>query len=232
MSDEASLDCERCRDAHSSSQTALTSYTFRLTSSRADIRLLLQIVLRGKVVQANALPREKLLHLADLTAPRLAGGRDRERDDEPWAFESRDYLRSLVVGKEVSFSISYTVPTTNPPLEFGIVYVVNPDGTEVDVAAELVRAGWAKVRDSSKRDQANGSSEDDEAAITASRRAFLRDLEEEAKIMARGLWSTDRPPKRLIEYTMPSDPVAFLAEYKGKPLDGALISLYLLFPPH
>ncbi|BGP28262.1 hypothetical protein JCM10295v2_007249 [Rhodotorula toruloides] len=125
---------------------------------------------------------EKVLHLADLTAPRLG---TRDRDDEPWAFESRDFLRSLVVGKEVSFSISYTVPSdSNPsqPLEFGIVYVVNPtDGSEVDVAAELVRSGWAKVRDSSKRDQAHGDSEDGQAV--AQRRAYLRDLEEEAKIV-------------------------------------------------
>ncbi|BGP16324.1 hypothetical protein JCM10213_009173 [Rhodosporidiobolus nylandii] len=171
------------------------------------------LVLRGKVVQPNALPREKLLHLADLYAPRLG---TRDRDDEPWAFESRDYLRSLVVGKEVSFSVSYTVPSVSPPLEFGIVYVLNPDGTETDVAAELVRAGWAKVRDSNKRDQAG---DDEDSAATASRRAFLRDLEEEAKIMARGLWSTDKPPARTMEYMMPSDPVAWLAEYKGKPID-------------
>ncbi|GAA5898069.1 hypothetical protein JCM6882_003319 [Rhodosporidiobolus microsporus] len=172
------------------------------------------LVLRGRVVQHNALPQEKVLHLADLQAPRLGS---RDRDDDAWAFESRDYLRSLVVGKEVSFSVSYTVPSTNPPLEFGIVYVLNPDGTETDVAAELVRAGWAKVRDSNKRDQANG--DDDEAAATASRRAFLRDLEEEAKVMARGLWSSDRAPQRTVEYTMPSDPIAFLNQYKGKSID-------------
>ncbi|GAA5975870.1 hypothetical protein JCM11641_002826 [Rhodosporidiobolus odoratus] len=178
------------------------------------------LVLRGKIVQPDALPREKVLHLADLTAPRIGG---RDRSDEPWAFESRDYLRSLVVGKEVSFSISYTVPSTSPPLEFGVVFIVNPDGTETDVAAELVRAGWAKVRDSNKRDQAHAAAalegEETEAAVTASRRAYLRDLEEEARIMARGLWTTDKPPARTVEYLMPSDPIAFLNEHKGKELD-------------
>ncbi|GAA6013769.1 hypothetical protein JCM10207_008185 [Rhodosporidiobolus poonsookiae] len=169
------------------------------------------LVLRGKVVQSNALPREKLLHLADLYGPRLGS---RDRPDEPWAFESRDYLRSLVVGKEVSFTISYTVPTTSPPLEFGIVYALNPDGTETDVAAELVRAGWAKVRDSTKRDQAT---DDDDS--TASRRAYLRDLEDEAKVMARGLWSSDAPPARTVDYLMPSDPVAFLQQHKNQAVD-------------
>ncbi|GAA5875888.1 hypothetical protein JCM3774_001113 [Rhodotorula dairenensis] len=173
------------------------------------------LILRGPVVQNNALPREKVLHLADLNAPRLGS---REREDEAWAFESRDFLRSLVVGKEVSFTVSYSVPSANGPLEFGIVYVpaANDDGTEIDVAAELVRAGWAKVRDSAKRDHAGG---DDESAATASRRAFLRDLEEEARAAGRGLWTVDRPPQRRVNYTMPEDPVAFLAEYKGKPLD-------------
>lgn len=163
--------------------------------------------------------REKVLHLADLNAPRLGS---RERDDEPWAFESRDFLRSLVVGKEVSFSVSYTVPsTTSGPLEFGIVYAPAADasGAEIDVAAELVRAGWAKVRDSNKRDQAGN---DDESNAVASRRAYLRDLEQEAQRDGRGLWSSDRAPARRVNYTMPEDPNAFLAEYKGQQL-GAIV---------
>ncbi|GAA5833480.1 hypothetical protein JCM9279_001538 [Rhodotorula babjevae] len=170
------------------------------------------LVLRGPVVQADALPREKVLHLADLTAPRLGS---RDRDDEPWAFEARDYLRSLTVGKEVSFTVSYTIPTANN-LEFGIVYAHSDDGDDLDVAAELVRAGWAKVRDAPRRDQAG---DDDDSAQTASRRAFLRDLEEEARILARGLHSSDRAPNRRVDYSMPSDPLAFLAQYKAKQLD-------------
>lgn len=172
-----------------------------------------QLVLRGPVVQPDALPREKVLHLADLTAPRLGS---RDRDDEPWAFESRDYLRALTVGKEVSFTVSYTIPTSN--LEFGIVYAHSPDadGDDLDVAAELVRAGWAKVRDAPRRDQAG---DDQDSNATASRRAYLRDLEEEARVTGRGLHSSDRPPQRRVDYTMPADPVAFLAEHKGKPVD-------------
>ncbi|GAA5892084.1 hypothetical protein JCM5296_004053 [Sporobolomyces johnsonii] len=194
------------------------------------------LVLRGKIVQNNALPKEKVLHLADLTAPRLG---TRDRPDEPWAFEARDFLRSLVVGKEVTFSLSYTVQTTTPPLEFGVVYAQGPDGQEIDVAAEIVKAGWAKVRDSSKRDQQGATGATDEDDGTATRRAFLRDLEEEAKIMARGLWSTDGQPDRTVEYSMPEDPAAFLAEHKGKPIDaivegvtnGSQVRARLLFSP-
>ncbi|GAA5961162.1 hypothetical protein JCM3765_001249 [Sporobolomyces pararoseus] len=189
------------------------------------------LVLRGKIVQNNVLPKEKVLHLADLTAPRL-GTRDRE--DEPWAFEARDYLRSLVVGKEVSFSISYTVSTVSPPLEFGIVYVQSPTGeNEVDVAAELVRSGWAKVRES------NYKSKGDEPTEEENRKAFLKDLEEEAKVMGRGLWSSQDQPERQVDYQMPQDPAQFLAQNKGKPIDaivegvtnGSQIRARLLFSP-
>ncbi|GAA5925886.1 uncharacterized protein JCM15063_005152 [Sporobolomyces koalae] len=192
------------------------------------------LVLRGKVVQADALPKEKVLHLADLTAPRLG---TRDRDDEPWAFEARDYLRSLVVGKEVSFTVSYSVSTTTPPLEFGIVYVpaAREGEPDTDVAAELVRAGWAKVREAHSSRKAD--SEDEDPAHN--RKAFLKDLEEDAKAHARGLWSAEGQPARNVEYQMPQDPAAFLAEHKGKPIDaivegvtnGSQVRARLLFSP-
>ncbi|GAA6062972.1 hypothetical protein JCM10212_005731 [Sporobolomyces blumeae] len=203
------------------------------------------LVLRGKIVQNNALPKEKVLHLADLTAPRL-GTRDSSRPDEPWAFEARDYLRSLVVGKEVSFHVSYQVPSTQPPLEFGVVYApAHDDGADspghvIDVAAEIVRAGWAKVRDSNftpkpRAGDADASDEDP----TQQRRAFLKDLEEDARRNQRGLWSGDEQPDRNVEYNMPNDPAAFLAKYKGKPIDaiieavpnGSQVRARLLFSP-
>lgn len=167
--------------------------------------------------------------MADLSAPRLG---TRDRPDEPWAFEARDYLRSLVVGKEVSFSISYTVATVQPPLEFGIVYVnssQDQSSTELDVAAELVRAGWAKVRESTyNKPRNNGSGGDDsEPNDEESRKAFLKDLEEEAKAAGRGLWSRDEQPERQVEYSMPTDPAQFLSQYKAQPIDGQFPLLLL-----
>ncbi|GAA5915362.1 uncharacterized protein JCM6883_006810 [Sporobolomyces salmoneus] len=195
------------------------------------------LVLRGKIVQPNVLPKEKVLHLADLTSPRLG---TRDRPDEPLAFEARDYLRSLVVGKQVSFSISYVVSTVQPPLEFGIVYLSTPnedgsEGSEIDVAAELVKSGWAKVRESNYKSRGGGG---EEMSEEENRKAFLKDLEEEAKVMGRGLWR-GQEEEREIEYQMPSDPAQFLAQYKGKPIDaivesvtnGSQVRARLLFSP-
>lgn len=164
----------------------------------------------------------QVLHLADLTAPRLG---TRDRADEPWAFEAREYLRSLVVGKEVSFTVSYTIATSNPPLEFGIVYAESSDAQQIDVAAEVVRAGWAKVREQSSAYKPR-LGEDGQLSDEDARKAFLRDLEHEAKANARGLWSGHAQSERTVEYQMPQDVGAFLAQHKGKPVDGP----FLCFP--
>ncbi|GAA5853221.1 hypothetical protein JCM3766R1_000199 [Sporobolomyces carnicolor] len=193
------------------------------------------LVLRGKIVHPNVLPKEKVLHLADLTAPRLG---TRDRADEPWAFEAREYLRSLVVGKEVSFTVSYTIATSNPPLEFGIVYAESSDAQQIDVAAEVVRAGWAKVREQSSAYKPR-LGEDGQLSDEDARKAFLRDLEQEAKANARGLWSGHAQSERTVEYQMPQDVGAFLAQHKGKPVDaivegvpnGAQVRARLLFSP-
>jgi len=129
------------------------------------------------------------------------------------------------------------VGTTSPPLEFGLVYVNSPSSDEeseqggiIDVGAELVRNGWAKVRESKR-------GENDDESEQGSRRAFLRDLEEDAKSQARGLWSSSsamEEEERKVDYQMPQDPNEFLLKYKGKPIDGKALSLtfnsWLLIP--
>lgn len=116
----------------------------------------------------SSIPKERILHLEALAAPRVG---NRDRSDEDWAFEGREYVRAQLVGKTVNFTISHTVNTTNPPLEFGIVTYTKPDGETIDVALETVKAGWARVRENKGADDEEGS-----------RRQILRDAEEEAKV--------------------------------------------------
>ncbi|KAM0791327.1 hypothetical protein ACM66B_005797 [Microbotryomycetes sp. NB124-2] len=168
------------------------------------------VVLRGKVV-GTALPKERILHLEGLTAPRTG---NRDRPDEPWAFEAREYLRSLVVGKNVEFSVAYTVNTTTPPLEFGNITLTTPSGEKVDVALAIVKNGWAKVRE--------GKSSGEEEGEAVSRKDQLKAAEEEAKNAQRGLWSAAPAPEREVNYNMPEDPAAFLAEHKGRPVDAVI----------
>ncbi|SCV72043.1 BQ2448_4737 [Microbotryum intermedium] len=169
------------------------------------------LVLRGKVLSPNSLPRERVVHLDDgLTAPRV-GNRDRE--DEPWAFDAREYLRALLVGKTVNFQITRTIATTTAPLEFARVFFTQPDGEQIDVGLAVVKAGWAKLRDLPK-----GAADSEEDP----RRAEFVQAEEEAKVMARGMWATSGPPEQHVNFSMPEDPSAFLAEYKGRPLDAII----------
>ncbi|KAE8727131.1 TUDOR-SN protein 1 isoform 2 [Hibiscus syriacus] len=81
-------------------------------------------------------PPEKTITLASLIAPRLAR---RGGVDEPFAWDSREYLRKLCIGKEVTFRVEYTVPSIGR--EFGTVYL----GGDKNIAMLVVSGGWAKV---------------------------------------------------------------------------------------
>ncbi|KAL8139970.1 hypothetical protein V2J09_005991 [Rumex salicifolius] len=89
------------------------------------------------VTKGDAIPPEKSINLAGLSAPRLArrGGLD-----EPFAWESREYLRKLCVGKEVVFKVDYTVASIGR--DFGSVFM-----GKQNVAELVVADGWAKVRE-------------------------------------------------------------------------------------
>jgi len=93
------------------------------------------IVLRGRAT--NGPPPERQLSLAYVSAPRL--GRKDEKG-EAYAWESREYLRKLIVGKEVSFKVQYT---TKNGREFGQVVL----GLDQDVTQILVSLGLVKLRD-------------------------------------------------------------------------------------
>ncbi|KAI1475777.1 hypothetical protein K445DRAFT_25220 [Daldinia sp. EC12] len=112
---------------------------------------------------------ERVFSLAFVTGPHL------KRDgDEPFAFQSRDYLRKLVVGKVVQCSILYTIPTSGR--EYGVAQL--KDGTKLP--DELVKAGWLKVREDAGRKE--------ESEEVLERLETLRSLEAEAKAEGRGLW--------------------------------------------
>lgn len=53
------------------------------------------------LVSPNNPAAERTLSLAYVSAPRLS-----KDGDEPYAFQSREYLRELTVGKPVKFSVS------------------------------------------------------------------------------------------------------------------------------
>eukprot|EP00884_Botryococcus_braunii_P011096 jgi/Botrbrau1/19989/Bobra.0796s0002.1 len=91
--------------------------------------------------RSNGPPLEKSITLASLIAPRL-GKRDGSTPDEPFAWASREFLRTLTIGKPCSFKVHYTLENV-PGREFGSVFV-----DDVNIALQVVSNGWAKVRPS------------------------------------------------------------------------------------
>jgi len=103
------------------------------------------VVIRG--APRGGPPPEKTLALTNINAPRLArrpnpslpeGG-----EDEPWAWEAREFLRKLVVGKTVLGCVVHSTATR----EYGVLLLGDDPTTGVDVALRLVEEGLATVRD-------------------------------------------------------------------------------------
>ncbi|WVZ75211.1 hypothetical protein U9M48_023292 [Paspalum notatum var. saurae] len=170
------------------------------------------------------IPPEKSITLSYLMAPRLAR---RGGVDEPFAWESREFLRKLCIGKEVTFRVDYTAP--NIGREFGTVYL-----GDKNVAYSVVSAGWARVKEQGPK----GGEQNPYLA------ELLR-LEEAAKQQGVGRWSKepvaveesirDLPPSAIGEASG-FDAKGFAAANKGKSLeaiveqvrDGSTVRVYLL----
>ncbi|SPC67296.1 related to transcriptional coactivator p100 [Ustilago sp. UG-2017b] len=190
------------------------------------------IVIRPKGV--NIPGKEETVHIAGIAAPRL-GSRDRE--DDPQAFPSREYLRLLTVGREIRYRNEYTVPApaavpgsaVAQPRQFAHVFLPpkGPGLPDTNVAHEILAAGWAKVHDSVAR-------RSDEADDSGSWRQKLRSVQEQAVAAGVGLWGPDDLLK--VHHSMPEDTAVFLAEWKGKPIesiveqvrDGSMLRVRLL----
>lgn len=141
---------------------------------------------------------ERTFSLAYVTAPHL-----KREGDEPFAFQSREYLRNLVVGKPVQCNVLYTIPTSGR--DFGTVKL--KDGT--DFPDELVKAGWLKVREDAGRK--------DDSEDVLERLETLRSLESQAKAEGKGLWAG---VGGIIELQNDLGGPEFLTQWKGKTVDG------------
>ncbi|KAK1270898.1 hypothetical protein QJS04_geneDACA024967 [Acorus gramineus] len=170
------------------------------------------------------LPPEKTVTLSSIIAPRLAR---RGGIDEPFAWESREYLRKLCIGKEVAFKTDYTVASIGR--EFCSVFL-----GDKNVAFLIVSEGWAKVRE-------QGQQKGEASPFLAE---LLR-LEEQAKQQGVGRWTkTPGASEAAIRNLPPSaigdssnfDAMGLLAANKGSPMqgiveqvrDGSTVRVYLL----
>lgn len=127
---------------------------------------------------------------------------------QPHAFQSRDFLRKLAVGKEVQFNILYSVGTANR--EHGLVTL--PDGSSL--LETLVSEGMVKLRE----DAAKRSDQGEDGPFVEK----LRIYEDQAQTAQKGQWSTDDDGLIDAQYDSPRDPHAFLEEHKEKHIDCGL----------
>ncbi|KAH8816895.1 hypothetical protein F5884DRAFT_238926 [Xylogone sp. PMI_703] len=143
--------------------------------------------------------RERLLSLAYCSSPHL-----KKEGDEPFAFESRDALRKLVVGKTIQFQVLYTIPNTKR--EYGVVFM--SDGRRLP--EEMIQEGWLKLREDA------GRKEDSEEVSQLLDK--LRLLEATARSDDKGVWASSGGRIK-VQHDL-GDAQAFLETWKGKTVDG------------
>jgi staphylococcal nuclease domain-containing protein 1 len=107
----------------------------------------------------NSPPQEITITLASLQAPRISRGPQQTTEDQ-FAWESREFLRKLCIGKTVTFKIVYCVASINRT--FGDIYFQNAgdDSSEPVCLSELVvGAGWSPVKGADGADKLSSSYE-------------------------------------------------------------------------
>lgn len=79
-------------------------------------------------------PSEIELTLAGIQAPFLSRNNTSE---QPWAWESREFLRRLCIGKKVQYTVNYRAGNRC----FGEIFL-----KDTDVRLKVIQEGWAQVR--------------------------------------------------------------------------------------
>ncbi|KAK0717134.1 hypothetical protein B0T26DRAFT_740666 [Lasiosphaeria miniovina] len=150
------------------------------------------------VANINNPANERTFSLAFVSAPRLS-----KDGDEPFAFQSREFLRNLTVGKQIKCTVLYIIP--NSGREYGTAAL--QDKTEFP--DESVKAGWLKVREDAGRKE--------ESEEILERLDNLCNLETQAKNENKGLHAGTGG---IIEVQNDIGGPEFLNEWKGKTVDG------------
>ena len=99
---------------------------------------------------------------------------------QDWAFEAREFLRSLTVGKEITFTSTRSVsssPDNTRDVDIGTAEI-----NGLDVSIEILKNGWAKLKELKRE-----PTEED---------LKKREAEAEAKNGGKGVWNPHGPQVR------------------------------------
>jgi len=158
------------------------------------------VVIRGP--PRNGPPAERVLALTNIDAPRLGRRQTASgapaTDDEPCAWEAREYLRKLVVGKSVLFRV-----VNQAARDYGILMLGDSPTTAQDVTLSMVEEGLVKCRDNCQD-------------------ATLTEAQERAKAAKVGVWADDAHTKvRNITWDV-ENTRELVEQFKGKPITGII----------
>jgi endonuclease YncB( thermonuclease family) len=177
--------------------------TTHRTRTMSTLEAKVKSVLSGDTVilhNINNPKQERTLSLAFVTAPRM-----RREGDEPFAFESRDFLRRLLVGKVVQFKVLYKIPT-GANREYGVISLPN----RTQLPEQAVAEGWLKLRDDAGR---KDDSEESTALLEK-----LQALEARARSESKGLWTESS--SKVSSSSELGDAKQFVEEHKGEDITG------------
>ena len=158
------------------------------------------VVIRGP--PRNGPPAERILALTNINAPRLARRKTANAEatvDEAFAWDAREFLRKMIVGKAVLGNVVH-----NPGnRDYGVLVLGDNPETGVDVAKLLVEEGLASCRDNCQ----------DES---------LKSAQEAAKTAKKGMWGENKA-EHIRNITWEVENARELVDkYKGKPIDAVI----------
>ncbi|XP_056603535.1 staphylococcal nuclease domain-containing protein 1 [Triplophysa dalaica] len=181
-------------------------------------RGIVKMVLSGCAIIVRGQPRggpppERQINLSNIRtgalARRAAQAQPESKDtqDEPWAFQAREFLRKKVIGKEVCFTVDR--PKGVLTREYGMMYL-GKDTSGENIAESLVAEGLATVR----REGMRGNNPD---------LARLSDLEDQARASKKGLWSEGGGSQTIrdLKYTI-ENPRNYVDSLHQKPVNAII----------
>lgn len=164
------------------------------------------MVIRGQ--PRGGPPQERTLAFSNVSAPRLArrpnpnSETPSETKDEPYAWESREFLRKMIIGKEVNFVVENTAPSGR---EYGQLWV-NKDGEQVNVIELMVTEGLVEIRVGGKQSE---------------EMTRLSEIESQAKTAGKGKWNKEKNPNAVRNITWNVENLRnFVDKNQGKEFDG------------
>jgi staphylococcal nuclease domain-containing protein 1 len=164
------------------------------------------------VIKPSVNENEQRISLNYIIAPKLARPPTETNSggpsiDEPYAFETREYLRKKLVGQEICYTIDFQIPQSNRSM--CTVYLGKEKETGENIIESLLSEGLVELR------QQTGTRAND------AKYQRLVHIDEEAKTNKRGRYSDESPDLHIrnIKWTV-ENPKQFVDEHKSsRPLD-------------